>query len=200
MLESAAPSLSHEFTAPKAVLTAPKAERKNFTSLPPSVQGGSIDEIVKASIEDSEAQIAAAKERAGKTESVESPPPLSPMSKPIAAEAPQQLPPGVSPEALARLQGQVANKSMTMEQAQAELEQMVTKAIGAPSEEQKPPPIKKPVAIEKIVPAPSQKASSAPPTSGESKFPGLRKIKNMFGKVWDSITSFLKGITSWITK
>lgn len=203
MLESAAPSFAHEFTPPKAapsVTTAERPNSRNYTPLSTAPKGDQIDKLVQDAVNDSEKEIAAAKARMGKTASVESPP-LPPMSKPMAAEAPQQLPPGVSPEAFARLQGEVANKSKTMVEAQAELEQMVTKAIGSPPEEQKPPPIKKPVAVEKTVVAPSSKASSAPPTtSAESKFPALQKIKNMFGKMWDSISSFLKGITSWITK
>lgn len=203
MLESAAPSLAHEFTTPKAALSATSPERsnggRNYTPLSTASKGEQIDRLVQDAVKDSEKEIDAAKKRTGKPTGAESSPPPPPVSRPMPQEVPG-LPPGVSPETFARLQGEVASKSKTMEQAQAELEQIVTKAIGTPPEEHKPPPIKKPVETEKTVATAPKVAEARPTSAGESKFPALQKIQNMFGKVWDSISSFFKVITSWITK
>lgn len=202
MLESAASPLAHEFKAPKAAPSSTSPERpsgKNFTPLSTASKGEQIDRLVQDAVKDSEKEIAAAKARTGKAASVETPPSPMHTPRPTPPEVPQ-LPPGVSPEAFAQIQGDMASGAKTQEQALAELEQMVTKATGAPPEVYKPAPIKKPVEKEKTV-STAPKASSAPlTTSAESRFPALQKLKNMFGKVWDSITSFLKGITSWITK
>lgn len=204
-MSESSPSLA-ERTMTKAAPPVTSPERANgngrdFTPLSTSPKGEQIDRLVQDAVNDSEKEIAAAKKRAGKPTGAESPPQPPQASRPMPQEAPQQLPPGVTPEAFARLEGELANKSKTMEQAQAELEQMVEKAIGTPPEEKKPSPINKPIAAEKKATTPPPKVSTAPPTtSTESKFPALQKIKNMFGKMWDTMTSFLKGITSWITK
>jgi len=184
-MSESSPSIQQE-TAPR---------RANFTPLPPSrPTSESIDATVSTAIKQTESEMAA---KAKVTHE-----PTLPMkaTQPEREMVASQLPPGVTQGDIDRLQGNITNKKMTAEQAQAELEQLVTKSIGTPPEEHKPPPIKKSAVTEKTIATPP-KVSEAPPTSSEeSKFPALQKIKNMFGKVWDSITSFLRGITSWITK
>ncbi|MBI4973279.1 hypothetical protein HZC27_01580 [Candidatus Roizmanbacteria bacterium] len=188
--------------APRAATTPPPPPNH---STPSSQEDRlKIRETEEAAIEATNREIAEAKERnKSKTEAPETKAPIKTAPPPSASEVEPQLPPGVTPADIARLRQNVTDKVMTQQQAEAELERLVTQATGAPSETHTPPPVsQKKVAQKEVVSTPS-KASSSPPTppvehKAENSF--LSKIKNIVEKVFSIPAAIWHYLTGWIMK
>lgn len=122
---------------------------------------------------------------------------------PPASEVAPQLPPGVTQADIARLKQNITDKVMTEQEAAAEFEKLVNKAVGIPDETHSTPPISKKKTVHKEATLPSPKTSStstSPPIEHKTENSFLSKTKNIVEKIFSIPAAIWRYLTGWIMK
>ena len=163
-----------------------------------------LQKTVDTAVADAEREIAEAIARnKDKTGTPDTKPPAKTAPPPPASEVAPELPPGVTPADVARLRQNITDKVMTEQQAAAEFEKLVNKAVGIPDETHSTPPVPQKKTVHKEATLPSPKTSStstSPPVEHKTENSFLSKIKNTAEKIFSIPLAIWHYLTAWIMK